>query len=222
MSPPFVIFDFDGVIADTERLHLEALQDVLRPLGVTLTVEEYAERYLGFSDRDLLVALSDDRSLAWPVSEIESLIADKGVRFNALVAGGSVVFPSAARCIERMTKTGATLAIASGAFRHEIETILDSVGLRHLFTAIAGAEDYAEGKPSPAPFLEAARRACRPAHEAVAIEDTPWGLTSARAAGCATIAVTHTYPRASLSADVVIDSLDEVDAALLSTALSRR
>jgi beta-phosphoglucomutase-like phosphatase (HAD superfamily) len=222
MNTPFVIFDFDGVIADTERLHLAALQDVLRPLGVVLDDEEYAARYLGCTDNDLLVALSRDRSLVWSRSEIASLIADKGVRFSALVSGGSVVFPSAIRCVKRLAAAGAALAIASGAFRHEIETILDSAGLRHIFPAIAGAEDYAEGKPSPAPFLEAARKTGRSASDAVAIEDTPWGLTAARAAGCATIAVTHTYPRSRLTADVVIGSLDELDVALVNAALSLR
>jgi beta-phosphoglucomutase-like phosphatase (HAD superfamily) len=222
MSVPFVIFDFDGVIADTERLHLAALRAVLEPRGVSLGDEEYAERYLGFSDHDLLIALARDRSLAWSPATIASLIADKGVRFNTLVSSGSVVYPSAIRCIERLARAGASLAIASGAFRHEIESMLDAVSMRRHFPAIAGAEDYAEGKPSPAPFLEAAKRAGRPASDAVVIEDTPWGLEAAHAAGCATIAVTNTYPRSALAAGIVVDSLDEVDVSLLARALSRR
>ena len=222
MTAPFVIFDFDGVIADTERLHLAALQDVLLPRGVTLDVEEYEAGYLGSTDHDLLIALAKDRSLTWSSIEIEAIVKDKGIVFEELRTRGSVIFPSAIRCIDRLVDLGATMAIASGAFRYEIEAILDTADLRRHFPVIVGSGEYSEGKPSPAPFLEAARRIGLAASAAVAIEDTSWGLTSARAAGCATIAITHTYPRAALTADIVIDSLDEVDAALLTSALSAR
>ena len=89
-------------------------------------------------------------------------------------------------------------------------------------TRIQGADPYVAGKPDPAPFVEAARRVGLPPSTAVVIEDTSWGLTSARGAGCATIAVTHTYPRAALNADIVVDSLDEVDDAMLRRALERK
>jgi HAD superfamily hydrolase (TIGR01509 family) len=222
VTPPFVIFDFDGVIADTERLHLAALQTALAPRGVTLGVEEYESGYLGSTDHDLLIALNADRSLRWQPDDIESIVAEKSVAFDALLARGPVVYPSALRCIDRLAGLGAILAIASGAFRHEIEAILDSATLRHHFPVIVGSGDYTAGKPAPAPFLEASRRSGLAATTAVVIEDTPWGLTAARAAGCATIAVTHTYRRARLSADAVVDSLDEVDAALLDSLLSSR
>lgn len=215
MTTPFVIFDFDGVIADTERLHLAALQKALKPRGVTLSVDEYESGYLGSTDHDLLIALARDRSLTWEMADIESIVKAKGVVFDAMLDRGSVVFPSAIRCIHRLAGLGATLAIASGAFRHEIERILDSAELRRTFPVIVGAGEYSAGKPSPEPFLEAARRLGLPACTAVVIEDTPWGLAAAHAAGCATIAVTHTYSRSRLTADIVIDSLDEVDAVLL-------
>jgi beta-phosphoglucomutase len=221
-SRPFVIFDFDGVIADTERLHLEALQNVLAPRDVVLTVEEYESGYLGSTDHDLLTALAQDRSLGWTRADIETIVKDKGVVFDELLSRGSVVFPSAIRCIDRLVDLGATLAIASGAFRYEIEAILDTTHLRRAFTVIVGAGEYSAGKPSPAPFVEASLRVGLPATDAVVIEDTSWGLTAAHAAGCATIAVTHTYPRSALTADIVIDSLDDVDAALLASALSKR
>jgi beta-phosphoglucomutase len=222
MKTPFVIFDFDGVIADTERLHLEALQTALAPRGVSLGVEEYESGYLGSTDHDLLAALAKDRSVTWDAAEVASIVTEKGVAFDALLDRGSVVFPAAIRCIERLVSCNATLAIASGAFRHEIERILDSALLRRHFPVIVGSGEYAAGKPSPAPFLEAARRSGRPAGSAVAIEDSPWGLTSAREAGCVTVAITHTYPRAMLDADVVIDSLDEIDPAFIAKALSSR
>ena len=139
MKPPFVIFDFDGVIADTERLHLAALQEVLQPRGVSLSVEEYEARYLGSTDHDLLAALARDRALTWSADDIASIVSDKGAAFDAQLARGPVVFPSAIRCIDRLVDLGATLAIASGAFRHEIECILDSADLRRRFPVIVGS-----------------------------------------------------------------------------------
>jgi len=210
-----------GVLAETGRLHLGALQRVLTPRGVVLSVEEYESGYLGSTDHDLLIALSQDRSLSWSPADIESIVRDKSVIFDGLLKPGSVVFPSAIRLIGRLVESGATLAISSGAFRYEIEAILDSVHLRSAFPVIVGSGDYSAGKPDPAPFVEAARRVGLPPSTAVVIEDTSWGLTSARAAGCATIAVTHTYPRSALSANIIVDSLDEVDDALLRRALER-
>jgi beta-phosphoglucomutase len=222
MSAIAVIFDFDGVIADTEPLHLAATQRALLPRGIVLTPAEYAERYLGYTDQGLFEALRIDRSLGWTTADVETLVAIKTAAFDDLIAGTAVVYPSAASCITRLAASGVPLAIASGAFAREIVAILDAADLRRHFLAIVGAGDYANGKPSPDPFLEAARRLGIAASDAVAIEDSHWGIESARSAGCATVAVTHTYSRSLLAADLVIDSLDEVDAGLLSAALTAR
>lgn len=211
MKARAVIFDFDGVIADTEPLHLVATQQVLEPRRVGLAAAEYADRYLGYNDRDLFAALSRDRGLGWTTAEIEWLIGEKTRAFDAAVAGRLVVYPSAARCIARLSESGLPLAIASGAFADEIEAILIGASLRAPFRSIVGAGDYVNGKPAPDPFLEAARRLNIPPRDCVAIEDSPWGLASARAAGCKTIAVTQTYPREGLKADVVVENLDEIE-----------
>jgi HAD superfamily hydrolase (TIGR01509 family) len=222
MSALAVIFDFDGVIADTEPLHLAATQRALAGRGAMLSPAEYAERYLGYTDHGLFEALGNDRSLGWTSADVAALVADKSVMFNALLAGTSVVYPSAENCIVRLAALGFPLAIASGAFGHEIVAILEAANLRRHFRAIVGAGDYANGKPAPDPFLEAARRIGLPASEAVAIEDSHWGIESARAAGCATVAVTHTYTRSVLAADIVVDSLDEIDGKLLMAAKAAR
>ncbi|TAK14840.1 MAG: HAD family phosphatase [Acidobacteria bacterium] len=222
MSRRAVLFDFDGVIANTEPLHLVATQRALATRRVVLSTHEYERRYLGYNDRDLFATLAGDRSLSWTASEIDTLIADKGREFEALSRGESVVYPSAARCIRRLAAMDVPLAIASGAFAHEIEAILDAADLTSHFGAIVGAADYISGKPAPDPFVEAARRLGLSAGGAVAIEDSQWGLDSARTAGCVTVAVTNTYPRHLLSADFIVDSLDEIDEAFLNTAVSSR
>ena len=88
---------------------------------------------------------------------------------------------------------------------------------------MVGAEDVGASKPAPDPYLEAARRLQIAAAACVAIEDSPWGLDSARMAGLRTIGVTHTYPAERLaSADVVVLSLDAISGSLIRSLLRNR
>jgi beta-phosphoglucomutase len=214
MTVHAVLFDFDGVIADTEALHLRAFQRVVEPKGVAIDVADYYERYLGYSDRDMLQALRRDRGLTWSARDLDALLAAKGDAFARVMGTGGVLYPAARACIERLASRR-SLAIASGAYREEIAFALAGAGLAHCFQAIVGAGDVARSKPHPDPYLEAARQVGIAPGLCVAIEDSMWGLESARRAGCRTIALTHTYPRHQLVADAIVDSLDEITEELL-------
>jgi beta-phosphoglucomutase len=209
MSVQAILFDFDGVIADTEGRHLLAFQRVLEPRGLTLDAAVYTQHYLGYTDREMIHALRHDRGLAWDAAEIDAILSAKCEVFARMLAEGGVLYPSARACIERLAATR-PLAIASGAHREEIAHILAGASLASHFLAIVGAGEVARGKPDPEPFLEAARRIGVSPESCVAIEDSPWGLQSASRAGCLTVAVTHTYRRAQLTADAIVDSLDEI------------
>ena len=212
-----IVFDFDGVLADSEVLHLRAYQDVLAPLGVELTRADYFARYLGFDDRGVFSTLSADHQLGLQPPQIDRLIARKTVVFEALETEAELLFPGAAACVQRLA--GAfPLGIASGALRHEIESVLDRSGLRRHFDFIVASGDTHASKPAPDPYLRAAQLHARPPTECLAIEDSRWGLDSARTAGMACVGVTHTYPRAELAAaDRVVDSLDEITPELCRT-----
>src|SRR4051812_26157066 len=205
-----IVFDFDGVIADSEVLHLRAYQAVLEPLGVELTRGEYFARYLGFDDRGVFDMVSADHRLGLGEAQIDALIARKTVAFEALEAQAEMLFPGAAACVRRLA-AAFPLGIASGALRHEIESVLDRSGLRPFFAFIVASGDTPSSKPAPDPYLRAAHLHARPAEECLAIEDSRWGLESARAAGLACVGITHTYPRAELAAaHRIVDSLDEI------------
>lgn len=206
-----VIFDFDGVIADTEKLHFAASREVLTRLGVALDEAAYYAKYLGYSDQRMAEALGVDPA---------RFIAEKGLVYDTLLGSGAILFPGAAACIARLAADAGPIAIASGAFREEIEHILDGAGLRQHFHTIVGARDASHSKPHPAPYLEAARRLQADPSECVVIEDSMWGLDAARAAGMKTIAVTHTYPRQHLTADVIVDRLDEITVELVTTVVA--
>lgn len=201
-----IIFDFDGVIADSERLHLRAYQDVLAPEGIAMSNEDYYERYLGYDDVGVFKAIGEDQCLAMDDSRVTALIASKGRRYEALAAAGEMLYPGAADFI-RAAAAAVPIAIASGALTHEIEDILVRARLRTLFPVIVGADQTERSKPHPDPYRTAfARLLAHTGRElvpwrSVAIEDTKWGLVSARGADLRCVAVTNTYTEPELRAD---------------------
>jgi len=208
-----VIVDFDGVIADSEPLHLKAFQQALAEEGVVLEREDYFSRYLGYDDVGVFAAVARDRALAWTDRHVTALVARKGTKLQSMLEAGEVLFPGAAAFI-RAAAAEVPIAIASGALRHEIVQIVESTGLDALFRVIVAAGDTPEGKPSPAPYLLAFEQlqqlAGRPLdrRRCVAIEDSMWGLESARGAGLRCVGVTTSYGAAELTcAELVVDGL---------------
>ena len=217
-----IVFDFDGVIVDSERLHLRAYQDILAPEGVVLSSDDYFARYLGYDDVGVFKALGRVQGLPMDDGRVHTLIARKGQRYESLVATGEMLFPGAADFI-RSAAAAVPIAIASGSFTHEIEDTLQRVGLRGLFTVIVGADQTERSKPNPDPYLAAFAKLC--AHtgrelmpwRTVAIEDTKWGLVSARGADLRCVAVTNTYTEAELrpDAELVFPGLHAISLAAL-------
>ena len=205
-----MIFDFDGVLADTEHLHLRAMQEALVARGWRLDERAYFDRYLGYGDRDLIIELARDRDEELDDAAIETLAAAKASRYREHLAAGSAMYSTAASCIRRLAPRFA-LAIASGSLRAEIHDVLTAEGLRDAFQAIIGADDCVSGKPGAEPYMKAAAELGVNPRFAVAIEDSRWGLESARAAGLRTIALTTSYPASALTAaDLVVPSLEDV------------
>jgi len=211
-----IVFDFDGVIANSEPLHLRAFQDVLVDRRVRLTEREYYDRYLGFDDAGVFQAIAAAQSIAWSANDIDALVARKALRIEELERNVSILFPGADDVIRRAAGR-VPLAIASGALGAEIHRILDREHLTQFFSAIVSADDTPVSKPSPEPYALAVARLSDAAGtslsavDCVSIEDSVWGLESARAAGLRTVGVTHTYPAAALSsADLIISSLAEL------------
>lgn len=217
-----IILDFDGVVANSERLHMRAFQEALAPTSLVLTDEAYYERYLGFDDAGVFKALGEDLNAPFTAAAVQALVADKEHRYEVLAAAGELLFPGVAAFILGAAAR-VPLAIASGAHTREIEEVLVQSGLRQCFLAVVGADQTAHSKPAPDPYLEAFARmqaaVGRPlsARHTVAIEDSRWGLDSARAAGLRTVAVTNTYPAAALlaHAELVVENLGTLDLATL-------
>jgi beta-phosphoglucomutase len=194
-----IVFDFDGVIANSEPLHLRAFQIALSDVGIELARGEYYSSYLGFDDVGMFEALGRERGIGMSGRDVKALVARKGEALQELMADGAVLFPGAVEFI-RTAAAAVPIAIASGALRHEIDEILHAAGLDSLFSTIVASGDTPESKPSPEPYRLAFDRlrertggALEP-HRTVAIEDSRWGLESARGAGLRCVGVTNSYP----------------------------
>ncbi len=204
-----IVFDFDGVLANSEPLHLRAYQEVLSALGIVVERDEYYARYLGFDDIGAFTAIGHARGQDWTDQQITALAARKTVVFDEMIVSAEVLYPTAAPCIERLAARF-PLGIASGALRHEIEAVLRASGLdRHIGFVVASG-DTPFSKPAPDPYRRAAQLHGLPAAQCLAIEDSRWGIESAKAAGLRCVGITHTYPASKLeTADAIIDSLDQ-------------
>jgi len=212
-----VIFDFDGVITDSEILHFRAFNSVLAGHGFELTKKEYYGKYLGLSDTDCYRSLIGEGRLKIDPSQIEDLVGQKTRIFEEMALTEGNIIDGVREFLETLSHSGVPLAICSGALRAEIELILEQARLRDCFDVIVSAEEVERGKPHPDGFLLALKGLndrgfgpIAPAH-CVVIEDSHWGLQAAQAAGMRTVAVTNTYGAALLkAADKVVDRLDEL------------
>lgn len=224
-----VIFDFDGVIADTEWLHSETFRRVLAEEGISVAAGEHDERFLGINDRAGFAKAFWEvgRSLS-PVDR-RALLDRKSADDSARIA--EVKPYRGAREIIEALSARCPLAIASGGRAAEIDAVLRAHGLREHFLAIASAGDVERSKPAPDAFLAALERLRRAAPAranglrpagCLAIEDSLPGIEAAKAAGMRCLAVAHTYPPEKLAAaDRVARSIGELRAEEILGSLPR-
>lgn len=198
-----IVFDFDGVLVDSEPLHFEAIREVGRTIGVDFDYQQYLSELVGFDDRDafahlLRKARATVPDVAMGIAPIEKLCQHKRAAFEARVSRGIEPIPGA---LELVDAAGAQMpiAIASGALQSDIAMILDRLGRREAFEVVVTADQVARSKPDPQSYALAVQRlaalhpelALEPG-DCLAIEDTVAGLASARGAGLRTLGVTTT------------------------------
>ncbi len=216
--PEAVIFDFDGVIADTEPLHCDAFRKVLEPLGIRFTWEEYVDTYMGFDDRDAFREAFRRNGRPLDDLRLQELVDAKSVTYQEILRGGVTSYPGTLHWIGALHASGIPLAICSGALRSDIDPILSQLGIAPCFLQVISAEDVRKGKPDPEGYVLAYRKLSlsRPSTltapgKCLAVEDTPAGVDAAKRAGLPVLAVTNSYPAEALSgADTITGSLANV------------
>lgn len=208
-----VIFDFDGIIVDSEPMHYSAFQTVLEPLGKGYSWEKYCESYIGHDDRDALTEAFKAHGEKLSSRDLKRLIAEKAAAFQKLVHNGDATpLPGAVELIKSIPRP-LPVALCSGALLEDILPIIRNLGIADAFRVIVTAEDTPKSKPDPAPYLLAIKKlGLDDPSTAIAIEDTPAGILSAKGAGLKVLAVTNSHDREYLfDADAVTDSLENIN-----------
>lgn len=218
MLPDALILDFDGVVADSEPIHLACFQEVLREkVGVALTHEQYMSKYIGYSDRDAFAAILRDSGLTFDQNRIESLSRAKSVLVQDAIARSTHALPGAVEIIEAAAARGLALGICSGALRAEVELALQVLGAAAHIPVVVAAEDVERSKPDPAGYRLALRLLAGKNHteldpgRCVAVEDSPAGILAAKGAGLKVLGLTTSFPASEVAgADRVVDTLADV------------
>ena len=202
-----VLWDLDGVIADTGIYHYQAWQDVFGKRGVTFTEEQFMRHFGQRHDTIIRTALGSNISAV----EFNAITIEKQENYRRRVANNIRPLPGAVELIRSLNQHGIKTAIASSAPPENIEIIIRGLGIEDCFQAIARGTDVAEGKPNPEVFLLAAEKLGVEPGSCVVIEDAIAGVAAARKAGMKCVAVTNSHPRNSLKqADLIVDTLEDL------------
>jgi len=212
-----VIFDFDGVLVDSEMLHYQAFDNIFRPLGAQISVREYYDRFVGMTDEELFRLLDKEKNLHLSEQQLQKLFREKATSFKRLASTQAAIIEGVPKFLNLLADDKIPMAICSGALLDEIEMILKGAGLRNYFDVIVSAEQVKKGKPDPEGFLLALKllnkktRSSIKSQDCIVIEDSHWGLEAARNAGMHPVAVTNTYSADQLKpADKIIENLSDL------------
>ncbi|MGH9719949.1 MAG: HAD family hydrolase [Bryobacteraceae bacterium] len=174
-----VLFDFDGVLADTERLHCACWAEILSPCGIRLEWDWYRDHCIGVADRAMLATLGGLADPPVTVDALWPLYPNKRSLFRDRAAMRELCPPDTVALVRSLTNL--RLAVVTSSGRAEVEPALVRAGIRDCFQALVFGEDVARLKPAPDPYLRAA--ALLDARRPLVVEDSEAGAESARAAG---------------------------------------
>ena len=211
-----VIFDFDGVIVDSEPLHLRAFQRTVETLGLRLSTTDYYLRYLACDDKSFFRRFLEDNGQRWTEGEIARLVREKGICFEEMIGEDIRIFPGVVEFLEAI-RGKFHVAIGSGALTEEINLILRRKGLSEFFGFVIGADDTENPKPSPEVYLKCLERLRTDydrtitAAQCVVFEDSPHGVLAAKRAGMRCIGITNSCSGDELAlADRVAEGFSEI------------
>ncbi len=201
MSYKAVLFDMDGVIVNSEPLHVAAFQAVLKRYGHDLSDDQYKHHFAGKTDEAGFRQYFDFIN---EMVELPVIMDEKAKAYLELAADQLVPYPGVVELISRLASQKVPLALVTGSLRTEAEITLQTFKIAEFFTAVVAAEDITQSKPSPEGYLKGAAALEVDPADCIVIEDAPSGVKAARAAGMRCLAVTTTHSREDLEAATVI------------------
>jgi beta-phosphoglucomutase len=198
-----VAFDFNGTLSDDEPVLLAVYQELFAEHGRPLTADAYYGTLAGLSEEAIIGSW-----LGVDGADLDALVEQRIERYLARCQGGATI----SRAVREAVSEAASrvpVAVVSGAFRREIEPVLEGARLARHVTVLVAADDVEHGKPHPAGYLRAAELLGVASDDVVAFEDTEAGVASAKAAGARCVALVRTHPRERLrAADELVDAID--------------
>lgn len=207
-----VIFDMDGVIVDSEPWHERAFREIFQELGYGETHGIDFRAYIGRSDRALWLDFIERHD---PPHPLEDLLRAKQTRLIEILRREQPIFEGLPELVDRLARHY-PLAVASGSNHPVIDEVLAMKQLRRYFSVVVSTQDVGRSKPAPDVFLQAAKLLGQLPTDCCVVEDSAAGVTAARSAGMAVIALTHSLPRSELAhATHVVDTYEEVERLLL-------
>jgi len=212
-SPAAIIFDFDGVMFDTEFMHGQAFVDVLQRYGVDIDLQASMREFIGHNDW-LIVERLIERHAGLAELTAADLVDEKTRRYSEITGDGLEPLPGLRAFIERWVGR-VPMGICSGSRTREIDRLLRLAGLREPIDVIVSSDDVKVSKPDPAGYLMTrellAGDGALVADRCLVFEDSPAGVRAARAAGMATVGVRRSYmDEAALGAPVLVDDFAEL------------
>ncbi len=211
-----VIWDLDGVLADTAEAHFQAWAAALAAHSIPFDRPAF-DHVFGMNNTDTLTELL---GRAPTPEELEGIAGHKERTFRQLAGRLVHPMPGALRLLDELEGADWLQALASSAPRENIDLLVDAFGIHRYFTAILSGDGLPAGKPDPALFLAAAEGLRLPPERCVVVEDSPAGVEAARHAGMSCIAVATTRPREILAPALVFNDLTEVTEAIFSDVMS--
>lgn len=180
-----LLFDIDGTLVDTDRLHLQAFNQVFAPFGHSFDAARFKAELQGFS----MVSIMERFLSAEPPARQREIMDEKEATFRALAQAGLEPLPGLIDLLDRAAEARLPIAAVTNAPRPNADLLLRALGIRNRFHAVILGDELPYGKPHPMPYLEGLRALGARADLSVAFEDSASGVTSANAAGIATIGI---------------------------------
>jgi HAD superfamily hydrolase (TIGR01509 family) len=213
-SKKTILWDMDGVIADSSSFHFAAWQETFAKRGVKFTREDFTKLF--GTRNDFIISSVMGRGLS--EGDVKVMVREKEESFRRKAIGNIKSFPWAVRLLNAIKKGNFKLGLVSSAPKENIKLVLTELNLEGIFDCIVFGQEVSESKPSPQIYLLAAKKLKVTPKDCVVIEDSPLGVKAAKTAGMKCLAITNTHPRQKLEeADKVVDSSENVDLITLLT-----
>jgi beta-phosphoglucomutase family hydrolase len=207
-STKTILWDMDGVIADSYSFHFAAWQETFAKRGIKFTREDFTKLF--GARNDFIIGSIMGRELS--EGDVKIMVREKEENFRRKATGSIKPFPGAVRLLNAMKKGNFKLGLASSAPKENIDLVLSELNLEGIFDCIVFGQEVSESKPAPQIYLLAAKKLEATPNDCLVIEDSHLGVKAAKAAGMKCLAIANTHPRQKLGeADKVFDSLENVD-----------